>query len=127
VAAGGFAPFAESAAGRRRVWTQGPSASPRSLAVNRTIRQLTGGTAKTSEVPCLQGFLAARLVRFEGPVPRPGIREHYRPGAGNQLALADGLAPLAGALRRLRIVGGIGIVLGYSDEPAKADSDYIEA
>ena len=44
------------------------------------------------------------------------------PGAGIQLALADGLAPLAGALRRLRIVGGIGIVLGYSrDEPASGE------
>ena len=32
------------------------------------------------------------------------------------------LAPLAGALRRLRIVGGVGIVFGYSrDEPASGD------
>jgi hypothetical protein len=32
------------------------------------------------------------------------------------------LAPLAGALRRLRIVGGIGIVLGYSrDQPASGE------
>src|SRR5215472_5817640 len=32
------------------------------------------------------------------------------------------LAPLAGALRRLRIVGGVGIVFGYSrDEPASGE------
>jgi hypothetical protein len=40
----------------------------------------------------------------------------------SELALADGLTPLAGVLRGLRIVGGIGIVLGYSrDEPATGD------
>jgi hypothetical protein len=44
------------------------------------------------------------------------------PGAGIQFVLADGLPPLAGARLRLRIVGGIGIVLGYSrDEPASGE------
>ena len=44
-----------------------------------------------------------------------------RPGAGIQLALGWA-SSASGALRRLRIVGGIGIVLGYSrDEPASGE------
>src|SRR5215475_12523081 len=45
--------------------------------------------------------------------------ETNKRGAGADFQPREWLAPLPRGLRRLRIVGGIGIVLGYSrDEPA---------
>src|SRR5215469_15830757 len=66
------------------------------------------------------------MTLIEGPsvyatpplLKRPG----FYPMASTRRPRIRALAPLAGALRRLRIVGGVGIVFGYSrDEPASGE------
>jgi hypothetical protein len=62
----------------------------------------------------------SRLVH-SGRESRSGRGPNWRGVCIRSLSRIRALAPLAGALRRLRIVGGVGIVFGYSrDEPARA-------
>src|SRR5215472_6290542 len=68
--------------------------------------------------------------RAVSPLPCGAQRRESRCGRGpnwpgvciRSLSRIRALAPLAGALRRLRIVGGVGIVFGYPrDKPASGE------